>query len=246
MRRHAWIGVGLLPAVVAGLGGCATVTPNMDEHIAPGKEQWLTEQHLIYHIQCQLATAVQEAKKFSALNPGKAQWLDNWGAQISLTLAVNNKDNLAPGLTFTHPLQNAVSVFSKNGNVTTARSRKLGLGFNWSADATRTETLGFFYSFEELANANIDTAQCKPSQGPYLSSDLKITDFLMKGLDMSFQDGMLFPKTGESPYETFTYDVNTNTNYNPEAEARAGVFGMRSIAQYLDGLLRKGLAARAA
>ena len=45
---------------------------------------------------------------------------------------------------------------------------------------------------------------------------------------------------------TFTYDVNTNTNYNPEAEARAGVFGMRSIAQYLDGLLKKGLAARAA
>jgi glutathione synthase/RimK-type ligase-like ATP-grasp enzyme len=45
---------------------------------------------------------------------------------------------------------------------------------------------------------------------------------------------------------TFTYDVNTNTNYNPEAEARAGVFGMRSIAQYLDGLLRQRLAARAA
>jgi hypothetical protein len=44
----------------------------------------------------------------------------------------------------------------------------------------------------------------------------------------------------------FTYDVNTNTNYNPDAEARAGVFGMRSIAQYLDGLLRQGLAARAA
>jgi hypothetical protein len=45
---------------------------------------------------------------------------------------------------------------------------------------------------------------------------------------------------------TFTYDVNTNTNYNPEAEARAGLFGMRSIARYLDNLLRQGLAARAA
>jgi hypothetical protein len=45
---------------------------------------------------------------------------------------------------------------------------------------------------------------------------------------------------------TFTYDVNTNTNYNPEAEARAGLFGMRSIARYLDNLLRRGLAARAA
>jgi glutathione synthase/RimK-type ligase-like ATP-grasp enzyme len=45
---------------------------------------------------------------------------------------------------------------------------------------------------------------------------------------------------------TFTYDVNTNTNYNPEAEARAGLFGMRSIARYLDRLLRQRQAARAA
>jgi hypothetical protein len=43
---------------------------------------------------------------------------------------------------------------------------------------------------------------------------------------------------------TFTYDVNTN--YNPNAEARAGVFGMRSIARHLDGLLRQTATARAA
>ena len=35
----------------------------------------------------------------------------------------------------------------------------------------------------------------------------------------------------------FVYDVNTNTNYNPDAEARAGLFGMRTIARYLDHLL---------
>ncbi|MCB8822052.1 ATP-grasp domain-containing protein [Microvirga rosea] len=44
----------------------------------------------------------------------------------------------------------------------------------------------------------------------------------------------------------FTYDVNTNTNYNPDAEARAGVFGMKSIARHLDGLLKQKWAARAA
>lgn len=33
--------------------------------------------------------------------------------------------------------------------------------------------------------------------------------------------------------EAFTYDVNTNTNYNTEAEAAAGLFGMRRIAAYL-------------
>jgi hypothetical protein len=45
---------------------------------------------------------------------------------------------------------------------------------------------------------------------------------------------------------TFTYDVNTNTNYNPDAEARAGMFGMRAIARHLDGLLKRSQAAWAA
>jgi hypothetical protein len=45
---------------------------------------------------------------------------------------------------------------------------------------------------------------------------------------------------------SFTYDVNTNTNYNPDAEARSGVFGMRSIARHLDALLKQRATARAA
>ena len=37
---------------------------------------------------------------------------------------------------------------------------------------------------------------------------------------------------------SWTYDVNTNTNYNPEAEARAGVSGMKAIARHLDRQLK--------
>jgi len=37
---------------------------------------------------------------------------------------------------------------------------------------------------------------------------------------------------------SWTYDVNTNTNYNPDAEARAGVSGMRAIARHLDRQLK--------
>ncbi len=44
----------------------------------------------------------------------------------------------------------------------------------------------------------------------------------------------------------YTYDVNTNTNYNPDAEARAGRFGMRAIAQHLDRLLKSERVAHAA
>lgn len=46
--------------------------------------------------------------------------------------------------------------------------------------------------------------------------------------------------------DIYTYDVNTNTNYNPDAEARAGIHGMRSIARHLTGLLQNARVARAA
>ena len=44
----------------------------------------------------------------------------------------------------------------------------------------------------------------------------------------------------------YVYDVNTNTNYNPDAEARAGVSGMRAIALHLDRLLTAQTRIRAA
>ncbi len=39
--------------------------------------------------------------------------------------------------------------------------------------------------------------------------------------------------------ELYTYDVNTNTNYNSAAETEAGIFGMRAIARFLGGELKK-------
>jgi hypothetical protein len=37
----------------------------------------------------------------------------------------------------------------------------------------------------------------------------------------------------------YTYDVNTNTNYNPDAEARAGLFGMETLARFLGAELAR-------
>jgi len=33
--------------------------------------------------------------------------------------------------------------------------------------------------------------------------------------------------------EIYTYDINTNTNYNSDAEAVAGIYGMRAVAEFL-------------
>jgi hypothetical protein len=46
--------------------------------------------------------------------------------------------------------------------------------------------------------------------------------------------------------EIYTYDVNTNTNYNSAAEAEAGLYGMRTIAGYLGGELRRIYGTKAA
>lgn len=37
----------------------------------------------------------------------------------------------------------------------------------------------------------------------------------------------------DSKGDYFSYDVNTNTNYNSQAETKAGLFGMKTIASYL-------------
>lgn len=205
--------IGLLGVLGSGLGGCATMTPDFRSNSQTAPEQWLSQQHLIFHIQCQLADAVAKAEQFDQVNASnvpperRAAWLGQWGAKVSLVLSVNNKNNFSPSLSLTKPLENAVTVFTKNGNVTTGQNRSLGLGFTWSADATRTETIGFYYSFEDLKKLALDPTKCKPNTGPYLASDLKIDDFLMKGLDMSFQPDAMLRKDGESPYTTFTYQV---------------------------------------
>jgi hypothetical protein len=220
--RHIFLGSGLLVAS-AGLSACSTVTPDFRGPSENVHEETLSEQHLINHIQCQLAMAVREAKQLDAANPQvpeslRAKWLDEWGATVTLALSINNKDTFAPGLSFTHPLADAVTVF-KSGNVTTPQNRSVGLGFTWSADATRTETIGFFYSFRDILNSPIDATKCKPSEGPYLSSDLKIREFLDRGIDISLQPGVLTRKPGEAPYQTFSYEVKfivtTTGDLNP-------------------------------
>jgi hypothetical protein len=46
--------------------------------------------------------------------------------------------------------------------------------------------------------------------------------------------------------QQYTYDVNTNTNYNSAAEAEAGRYGMRAIADYLGRELARVYPQRAA
>lgn len=207
----------VLPSLAAAgvlLGACSTVTPDIHRPGQLPQKQWLSERKLIDHIQCQLGQAVRTAVKEDEHNvettdPSyRATWLRDWGAIISLVIVVDDKAALTPAVTLNDPLENAVTVFAKNGNVTTPQNRGLGLGGTISSEAIRTETIGFFYSFSDLLdNKVINFDNCEQNQGLFLSSDLKIDDFIGKGMSIANTSGVLARKAGESPYQTFTYEV---------------------------------------
>ena len=196
------------------LAGCSTITPDIGDTSLKAPQRWLSERQLIDHVQCQLGQAIRIAAKedehnLSMTDPKyRATWLRGWGAKVSLAIAVDDKAGFTPGVTLNDPLENAVSVFAKNGNVTTGQSRSLGFGATLSSEATRTETIGFFYPFADMIDDKvIDYEACSKSQGHFLSSDLKIDDFVGKGMSVANTSGVLYRKPGESPYQTFTYEV---------------------------------------
>ena len=196
------------------LSACATAVPDFRSPGQLPQQQWLSERKLVDHIQCQLGQAVRDAiledeHNVATTDPSyRSTWLRGWGAKISLVLAVNDKAAFTPGISINDPLENAVSVFAKDGNVTTGQNRSLGLGATLSSDATRTETIGFFYAFEDLLkNDVIRFDQCERETGRFLSGDLKISDFIRKGMSFSNTSGVLSRQDKQSPYQTFTYEV---------------------------------------
>ena len=68
----------------------------------------------------------------------------------SLVLTVDEKAALSPSVTINNPMKNIVSIFSSGGNVTSSQSSTQAFGASLSSEATRTETVGFFYPFADL------------------------------------------------------------------------------------------------
>jgi hypothetical protein len=86
---------------------------------------------------------------------------DNWGAQVSLSLQVDEQSSLSPGVAFNEVLPNAIKAFGPASSVTTAQSFNLGFGGTLSSTATRIDTFDPYWS---IAYLMIDDPKsvCKP------------------------------------------------------------------------------------
>ena len=156
---------GLMAAVL--VSGCATGVPAVQGRNETTDAQIAREGNLVAHIKCELTRAffrveddddlIEQFRLAEAAAgrkpppaPYGAAWLADWGSKVSLKIQVEESATLAPSLTVANNLSNHISTFSEGGNVTVSRAFSAPLALNGSSKATRTETIGFYFTFADL------------------------------------------------------------------------------------------------
>lgn len=215
--------------------GCAMNVPRMQRAGETPEIEWARETDIVNHVKCELRQAVILAIESDTKNQAsiplenRTTWMMDWGAKVTLKLIVEDKAVISPGLSITDPLENAVKIFAKNGNVTVARNKSLGIGGSYTSDATRTETVGFYYPFRDLLAKGAAAQDLPPGTGTgrlcgkidgfAKDDDLDIENFVMSKVYISQQQDVLARKPGASPYDVFNYEVSfvvtTSANVTP-------------------------------
>ena len=212
------------------LAGCAATVPSMGRRDEIPQQQWVREGQLVTRVKCELQQALKlvledQARNSANIRPGyEVDWIRDWGATINLKLIVNERTTFSPSISLTQPLENVIKTFEEGGNVTVARNRSLGIGGSWTSDATRTEQIGFFYTFAELlsqgeAASATSVDDCGPSGGMSSDDDLKIAEFMQSKIFLSQVPDVLERRQGASPFTVFNYQVafvvTTSANATP-------------------------------
>jgi hypothetical protein len=190
MKGH---GARLLLILVSASGfvGCGITVPDIKEPWdvdepadaenpkIPGAAQM--EFEIKKRIYCDLSEAVREVNKAYPTVPG-GLLPKNWGAQVSLSLQVDETSSLNPGLTLNTTYPTVISYpATKNAlgalaATTTSQSFGLGFGATVSSTATRVDKFDPYYSIAYLMKPDRPGGVCFPGK-PYTQND----PFLRRG-----------------------------------------------------------------
>jgi hypothetical protein len=197
-----------------GIGGCGMYTPLLE----PGQEPHLTgilANRIVGHVKCELGRAilaeVNYDKENAAQNHTKRRypWLDNWAGTLTLTMQVDERSSLAPGVTWTDPLPRA-------------QSFTLGAGVAASADATRKQQVDYVFNVQnDFIHGGIPgqydepTKRCQDEDGRVLiEGDLQIKDWLDSAL-FPFDTSIPDAKVPDVLTDDLTFVVSFNGNVTP-------------------------------
>ncbi len=172
-----WGQVWTLALLPCSLAGCGTVVPNIseawdgakdipetpgppDKRQIPVSATAQIEFEIKRQIYCELKAAVKTVKYYETSHDTFPLLPDDWGANVSLRLQVDESTSLNPGIASNVPMESAVSTFGvaqKVGSTiisppttTTPQSFSLGFGANFSATATRIDKFDPYYTVQYL------------------------------------------------------------------------------------------------
>jgi hypothetical protein len=182
-------------------------------------------------IYCDLKSAVQAVNQIQVSEgrgPPKQPLPPDWGAQVSLSLQVDEAAALNPGVTFNQVLPNAIKAFGPANTVTTPQSFNLGFGATLSSTATRVDKFDPYWSIAFLMTPDTAGSACKKVNGEYvndlfkqlgwtpassspfiLESDLGIKEWLRGAMMVDYllhSVGAPAAKGGQNP-DTVSYEI---------------------------------------
>jgi len=182
------------------MAGCGLVTPQIAE-IWDGPDGTVQlEFEIKKRIFCDLGEAVRyvndnytvEGRQNAKQKTTKVWFLpQEWIAQVSLSLQVDESTSLNPGVALNTIQPNAVTNFPGAGSVTTPQSFSLGLGATASATATRIDKFNPSYTIASLMIRPGKESVCRDENDPFerkgirpakssplVLSDLRIREWL--------------------------------------------------------------------
>jgi hypothetical protein len=174
------------------VAGCGAHVPEIEEFWGTAGDASRKVNLITFQVKCEVAKAVKSVIDTAAApvknnpnNPKIYEMLNGWGAQVTLTLTIDEKSALNPGVTFNTVLENGITKFS-GGTVTSPQSFSWGLGGTFSSDAMRTDKLTNYYLFRDLYNYAKTPRSCIPPDNTtgylFVQSDLKIDQWLKAAL----------------------------------------------------------------
>jgi hypothetical protein len=160
----------------------------------------LTVANLVDYLACEVRNSVQAAllqdqelaamRRSAGLKPTTLDWLKGYAAQITLTLTVDEKSALNPGIALNSVFPNATTAFVNHPSVSTPQSFSLGLAGAFSTEATRKETLSLYLDLKDAvstkqlaiakANGVVEHPEaCNQVGGGMIESGIKFRDWLL-------------------------------------------------------------------
>jgi hypothetical protein len=204
------------------LSGCGMSVPPMEFGQTSPEDAKIHSAKLVRsiagHVHCELRRAL-----YDTVYELDADWLWNWSALITLTLTVDEKSSVSPGLSLSKLLPSGTYRFPNGTSLTSPQCLGIGLGAGASADASRVEKIGWYLDFKDL-KSEIDQLKgdiAKPCEltGTYpVEGSLLIGEGLYAGVETATSFGLVAqPKSG--PLNVIehhvTFDVNITGNVTP-------------------------------